>query len=368
MKLRCTKIDLLNGVNTASKAVSTRTTLPILQCILLKATTEGLKLISNDLQLGIESNVNANIIETGSIAIESKIFSEIIKKLPDNEIEIEVNEKNLMTIVCEKSKFNIPGQPSDEFILLPEVSKDNCLKISGFILKEMIRETIFSIAIEEIRPILTGKLLEIKDGKLNLVSVDGFRVSIRNKEIEQSIEYMKVVIPGKSLSEISKILSNNEDEEVSIYFTDKHILFEINDSIVVSRLLEGEFPKYDQIFSKDYETLIKIDRKKLLMSIERAALIARESNKNPIKLQIKENSIIITSNTEIGNVYEEIEIFKEGDELEIAFNPKYLIDALKVIEDDEISLQFTNALNPCIIRQVDGDDYKYLILPIRLNG
>lgn len=368
MKLTCNKNDLLIGVNTVLKAVSTRTTLPILQCILIQATSDGLKLISNDLEMGIESNVISNIEETGSIAIEAKIFSEIVKKLPDNEVEIKVDENNLMTIICEKSKFNIPGQASDEFILLPKVSKEKCLKISQFILKEMIRQTIFSIALEEVRPILTGELLEIKEGELNIVSVDGFRVSIRNKNIDTDIDNIKVVIPGKSLNEIHKILSSDEEDHVLIYFTDKHILFEINESIVVSRLLEGEFPKYDQIFSRDYETLIKIKRKQLQMSIERAALIARESNKNPIKLQIKENSMAITSNTEIGNVYEEIEIFKEGKELEIAFNPKYLIDALKAIDDEEISLQFTNALNPCIIRQVNGDEYKYLILPIRLNG
>ncbi len=199
--------------------------------------------------------------------------------------------------------------------------------------------------------------------------MDGYRISIRQVEFNDEFEDMAVVVPGKTLSEISKILSSDEAEMMSIYFTDKHILFELEGSIVVSRLLEGgDYPKYASLFSADYDTLITVDRRELMQSIERAALIARESKKSPIKLEIKEDTLAITSNTELGNVHEEIGIKKEGQALEIAFNPRYLIDSLKVIEDDEICLQFTNALNPCIIRQTEAEEFKYLILPIRLNG
>ncbi len=367
MQLLCNKNDLLNGVNTVLKAVSSRTTLPILQCILMQATAEGLILVSNDLELGIECRVKANIIEKGSIAIEAKIFSEIIRKLPDTDVSIQVDQNNLTTIRCEKSKFSICGQPGAEFIQLPKVEKDNAFSISQPVLKEMIRQTIFSIAVEEIRPIFTGELLEVKNQKFNIVSVDGYRVSIRETLIEKPIDDFKLVVPGKTLNEIHKILSNEDSDTVTLYYTDKHILFEFMDSIVVSRLLEGDFPKYDQIFSRDYETLAMIDRKRAVLSLERAALITRENKKNPVKIEIRENSMIITSNTDLGNVYEEMDVKREGKEIEIAFNPKYLIDALKVIEDDYVNLQFTNALNPCIIRQIDGEDYKYLVLPIRLN-
>lgn len=368
MQLKCNKIDLLNGVNTVLKAVSSRTTLPILQCILLQATNDELKLIGNDLELGIESKVKANISENGSIALEARIFSEIVKKLPDNEVTIKVDENHLTTIHCEKSKFTISGHPGSEFIQLPKIEKNKSFSLPQLVIKEMIRQTIFSIAVEEIRPIFTGELLEVKDQKFNIVSVDGYRVSIRETLIKKPIEDFKIVVPGKTLSEIHKILSSLEDDYITIYYTDKHVLFEFEDSIVVSRLLEGDFPKYDQIFSKDYEIMATVDRKNAIMSLERAALITRENKKNPIKIEIKEKSMIITSNTEIGNVYEEIDIKKEGKEIEIAFNPKYLIDALKVIDDEFVNLQFTNALNPCIIRKIDGDDFKYLILPIRLNN
>jgi DNA polymerase-3 subunit beta len=367
LNIKCSKDDLLNGVNIVTKAVSTRSTLPILQCILVQATNDGLKLVGNDLELGIESQINATIIETGSVSLEAKIFSDIVRKLPDNDITISVNENNLTTIICEKSKFTISGHPGSEFIQLPEVNKNQKFSLSQFKLKEMIGQTIFSIALEEIRPIFTGELIEVKDHVLSMVSVDGYRVSIRNIEVKEDIEDFKVIIPGKTLNEIYKILSNDDDNDVSIYYTDKHVLFEIQESIVVSRLLEGEFPNYNNMFSKDYETLVKINRRDLIMSLDRASLIAKESKKNPIKISITENSMVITSNTDLGNVYEELDIHREGIDLDIAFNPKYLIEALKVIDDEEVDFLFTSALNPCIIRKVEKEDYKYLVLPIRMN-
>lgn len=368
MKIKCQKEDLLIGVNTVLKAVSSKTTLPILQCIFLQASNNELKLITNDLELGIESRIHSTIYENGSIALEARIFSEIVKKLPDSEVMIEVDENKLTTIQCEKSKFNISGYPGNEFIQLPDIERLNSFQISQLTFKNMIHQTIFSIAIEEIRPVLTGELIEVKNNRLNIVSVDGFRISIRETQLDHNIDDFHVIVPGKTLNEISKILSTFEEDHMNVYYTDKHILFELESTIVVSRLLNGDFPKYDQIFSKDYEILATIDRKQLILGLERAALITRENKKNPIKMEIKNNSMIITSNTEIGNVYEEIEIKKQGKEIEIAFNPKYLIDALKVIEDEFVDLQFTNSLNPCIIRKIGGEDYKYLILPIRLKN
>jgi len=367
MHIKCQKDELLNGVNTVLKAVSTRTTLPILQCILLDAHENSFKLIGNDLELGIESDLKATILVQGNVAIDARMFSEIVKKLPDSEVEIIVDDHHLMTIRCDKSEFLIPGQAGNEFIQLPQITKNRPLLIKQSTLKTMIHQTIFSIAIEEIRPILTGELFEIKSNKLNLVSVDGYRVSIRQTMLNDSFPDTSVVIPGKTLSEIQKILNSDEESEVAIFFTDRHILFEMNESIIVSRLLEGDFPKYDQIFSSDYETLIKIDRKNMLQSIERSALIARESKKSPIKFQIRDTILTISSNTDLGKVHEEIDIHREGKELDIAFNPRYLIDALKVIEDDEIQLTFTTSLNPCIIKDANDDTYKYLVLPIRLN-
>lgn len=368
MKLTCHQSDLLISVNVALKAISPRTTLSILKCIYLQATNDHFKVIANDLEIGIESTVDATIAETGSVAIDSRIFSDIIRKLPTDYVTIVVDETNRTTITCQKSKFVILGQAGTEFIQLPEIKKEENLSFPQNKLKEMIHQTLFSIAQKSIKSVLTGELLEIKNNVLSIVSMDGYRISITKMELEKPFRDIIAVIPGKTLGEISKILSGDEDENIYIYFTDKHVLFEIKNSIIVSRLLEDKYPAYRSLFSIDYDTLIHVDRKEFIVSIERAALIGRESKKSPIKISIKKDTMAITSNTELGNVYEELDIDKDGEELDIAFNPKYLLEALKVVEDEKIYLQFTNNINPCIIRQKDEENYKFLILPIKINA
>lgn len=368
MHFICSKDILLNSINTVSKAVSGRSTLPILECILLKATPSSLKMMANDLELGIESRLSdVNIIESGSIALEAKIFSEIIRRLPEDNVEISTDSENVTIIKCKNSEYKIIGQPGEEFPDLPEVEKNLEYTIAQADLKNMIRQTIFSISTDESKPTLTGELLEIIDHSFNIVAVDGYRVSFRKSLISNDNADVKVVIPGKTLNEINKILSAETGDMVSLYFTDKHILFDLGDSTVVSRTIEGDFIKYDQIFSNDYNTVIRLDRKNIIMCLERASLLSRENKKNPIKVEIKNEKLIITSNTELGTAYEEMEIDMDGAEMNIAFNPKYLIDCLKVIEDDEISMYFTSTLSPCIIKPINGDDYKYLVLPVRIN-
>ena len=247
MKLTCTNNDLLNGVNTVLKAISNRTTLPILECILLEADGDYLKLTGNDLEIGIESKLAANIEKTGSIALEAKIFSEIVRKLPDGEVFISVDSNYMTTIKCENSEFRISGQNGDNFPELPKVEKDKYFVLKQGVLKDIIRQTIFSIATEETRPVLTGELFQIKNNVLRLVSVDGYRVSYRETPLSVEREDQEVIVPGKTLGEISKILSS-DDEDVYIYFTDNHILFDLGDSMVVSRLLEGEYLKYENSF------------------------------------------------------------------------------------------------------------------------
>ena len=368
MHILCKQDLLLNSINTVLKACSTKTTMPILECILIRATNNQITLVGNNLELGIESSIDAEVLEEGSIALEAKIFSEIIRKMPNGTVEISSNTNHMTSIVCENSKFTIAGQPGDDFPELPVVERTTGYTLSQLALKDMIRQTIFSVAQEESRPILTGEMLQIKDGSFRMVSVDGYRISYRQIPISIENETVEVVVPGKTLGEISKILLNEDEEDVAIYFEEKHILFDLGDSKVVSRLLEGEFLKYEQVFSSDYETKISVDRKNFLMSIERAALISREGKKNPIKIQIDGDNMIITSNAELGTAREELQVQLEGSEISIAFNPKYLIEALKSIDDDKVCINFISSLTPCIIHPQEGDHYKYLILPIRLNA
>ncbi len=368
MHIYCRQDLLLNSINTVLKACSTKTTMPILECIFIKAFNNKLTLVSNNLELGIESTIDADVIDEGFIALESKIFSEIIRKMPGEVIEISSDDNYMTNIMSEKSKFQIAGQSGKDFPELPNVEKTHVCTVNQLALKEMIRQTIFSVAQDETRPILTGEMFQIKNNSLNMVSVDGYRISYRKLELSNENSEIEVVIPGKTLGEINKILSSEEDDEVTIYFGDKNVLFDIGDSKIVSRLLEGEFLKYEQVFSTDYETKILVDRKNFLMSIERAALISREGKKNPIRIQIEGHKMLITSNAELGTAREELDVILEGKAITIAFNPKYLIDALKAIDEDNICIHFISALTPCIIKPEDGDHYKYLILPIRVNS
>jgi len=369
MKFTCDKSLLINNINIVSKAVSSRTTLPILECILLSADKSGIKMTGNDLEMGIETSyIEAEVIEEGSIAIEAKLFSEIIKRLPDNGwVIIEVSPDNLVLIKCGKAEFKIMGLPGDEFPVIPNVERNNEYKITGQHLRDMIRQTIFSVSVDESKPVLTGELFEIDANSLKLVAVDGFRVAFRSLILDGENPDISVVVPGKTLNEISKILPSDSEAKVSICFTDKHMMIQMDECTVVSRLLDGEFLKYKQILEADASTIVKINRDEFLKALERASLISKETKKNPVKLDIERDIIKISSNTETGTSYDELTCEVEGEALSIAFNPKYLIDALKVIDDDDTYMQFTTALSPCIITGEENCGYKYLVLPLRVN-
>jgi len=366
MKLVCSKTNLLNGVQIVSKAVPSKTTMSILECILVDATKNEIKLTANDMELGIETKIEGTIIEKGMIALDAKIFLEIVRKLPDNEITIETDSSFRTTITCEKAKFNIIGKSGEDFSYLPEIEKNDSVIVSQFTLKEVIRQTIFSISDNDNNKLMTGELFEIKGDNLKVVSLDGHRISIRNIKLKNSYSDKKVVVPGKTLNEISKILSGDADKDVSIFFTLRHILFEFDNTIVVSRLIEGEYFKIDQMLSSDYETKIKINKKELLSCIDRATLLVKEGDKKPIIITVTDESMELKINSTVGSMNEEIDITKNGKDIMIGFNPKFLIDALKVIDDEEIDIYMVNPKAPCFIRDA-FEKYIYLILPVNFT-
>lgn len=363
MKIVCTKSNLLNGVQTVSKAVPNKTTMSILECILVEASENEIKLTANDMELGIETVIEGDVVESGTIALDAKIFLEIVRKLPDNNIMIETDPSFKTTITCEKAKFNIIGKSGEDFSYLPEIERNDSLVVSQFTLKEVIRQTIFSIADNENNKLMTGELFEIENDILKVVSLDGHRISIRKIELKNSYDHKKVVVPGKTLSEVSKILSGDMDKDVNIFFTDKHILFEFNDTLVVSRLIEGEYFKIDQMLSSDYETKIKMNKRELLDCIDRATLLVKEGDKKPVIIDVKDISMQLKMNSTVGSMDEEIDIEKEGKDLKIGFNPKFLIDALRVIEDEEILIYMVNPKAPCFIKD-EKESYIYMILPV----
>ncbi len=367
MKIVCTKSNLLTGVQIVSKAVPNKTTMSILECILIDTRNGEIKLTANDMELGIETTIDGEILDKGIIALDAKIFLEIVRKLPDNNITIETNNENYKTtITCEKAKFNIIGKSGEDFSYLPDIVRNDSIVISQFTLKEVIRQTIFSIADNDNNRLMTGELFEINNDTLKVVSLDGHRISIRKIALKNSYGNKKVVVPGKTLSEVSKILSGDMDKDVSIFFTDKHILFEFDNTLVVSRLIEGEYFRIDQMLSSDYETKIKMNKKELLDCIDRATLLVKEGDKKPVIINITDSSMQLKMNSTVGSMDEEIDIAKEGKDLMIGFNPKFLIDALRVIEDEEINLYMVNPKAPCFIRNAQ-ESYIYLILPVNFT-
>ena len=306
MKLICSKASLLKGVSIVSKAVPSRTTMPILNCILIDASANEIKLTANDMELGIETVIEGEIVERGIIALDAKFFSEIVRKLPDNDVVIESDDTFQTTITCEKAKFNIVGKSGEDFSYLPYIEKNESISISQFTLKDVVRQTIFSIADNDANKLMTGELFEINENRLRVVSLDGHRISIRNIELKESYSPLKVVVPGKTLQEISKILTGEAEDMVDIFFADNHILFEFDETKVVSRLIEGEYFHIDQMLSSDYDTKEKINKREFLNFIDRATLLIREGDKKPIILNIQDGSLQLKINSFVGSINEEI--------------------------------------------------------------
>lgn len=367
MKLIFTKNSLNKAVGIVMKAVPTRTTMSILECILIDASTNEIKFTANDMELGIETIVEGEIIEKGKVAIDAKIFSEIVRKLPDNDITIETDDNYTSTITCEKSKFNIAGKSGDDFSYLPVIIKEKSISLSQFTLKETINQTIFCTSPNDNNKMMTGELFEVKDNVLKVVGLDGHRIAIRNINLSGNADDVKVVVPGKTLNEISKILSSDAESVVNIYFTNNHILFEFDNTMVVSRLIEGEYFKINQMLSSDYETKVVINKKEFLDSIDRANLLIREGDKKPIIINITDGSLEVKVQSAIGSLNEDIDINKEGKDIMIGFNPKFLIDALRVIDDETVDIYLVNPKAPCFIRDKE-ENYIYLILPVNFSA
>lgn len=366
MKISIRKANLLQGITTVSKAVSNKTTHPILSCILVEASGGVIKLTANDMEIGIESYVDGTVIEDGKVALEAKLFSDFIRKLPDSEISIESDKENKTLIKCERLEFNLPGKSGNDFSNLPVVSKDKYITISQFALRDVINQTIFSISDNENNKLMTGELFEVSNNRLSVVSLDGHRISIRYIDLKGDNSDIKVVVPGKSLSDISKIMNGGVDDPVNIYFNENNILFEFDNTKVVSRLIEGEYFRISHMLSVDYQIKMKINKREFLDSLDRATLLIKESDKKPIRLSIGDRNLGLKISSLIGSLNDEIDIEKEGNNLVIGFNPKLIIDALRVIDDENVTIYFNNTKSPCVIKD-DVGSYIYLILPMGIN-
>ncbi len=373
MKFICDKEKMLKAINSVTKAVAIRTTMPILEGILIQTNDNDIKFTCYDLELGIEYIIkDCKVEEQGATVVNAIMFSEIIRKLPDTEIKIEVNENNLLVIECEGSLYKLATMNPEEFPELPEINVENSVEIEQNVLKDMIRKTIFAISTEENRPIFTGSLFEVKNNKLNIVAVDGFRLAWKNKFLQEKTNDFTAVIPGRTLTEINKILLDSFDI-VKIGIAKNQALFEIEDCKIVTRLLEGEFLNYSSIIPDKWETRVRVNRSILANCFERISLISSSSiekeKKYPVKVTVDVGKITISCTNQTGDAKEELYVNTEGKNLEAGFNPKYFLDVFRNIDDEEVFIDFGSSISPCIIRSVEEEgDYKYMVLPIRLKN
>ena len=375
MKLSFEKDHLMNGINIVLKAVPSKTTMPILECILIDAVSDEIKLTGNDMELGIETKVEGTILERGKIALDAKLFSDIIRKLNElggrlsenSTITIESDEKYNTTITCDKAIFQIQGKDGDEFSYIPHIERDKFITLSQFTLKEIIRQTIFSISPNDSNKMMTGELMEVTGNELKLVSLDGHRMSIRKVALKEQYSDIKVIVPGKTLGEISKILNGDNDSEVQIFFSTNHIMFEFDDTIVLSRLIEGEYFRINQMLSSDYETKVTLNRRDFMDAIDRASILVRENDKKPLILNFTDEEMELKMHSAFGTMDARLAITKFGKDLMIGFNPKFLGDALRIIDDEEVTLYMMNPKSPCFIRD-EEETYIYLILPVNFNA
>ena len=370
MKIVCEKEKIIKAINSVTKAVASKTTMPILEGILIQTNENEVKLTTYDLEIGIEYIIEAEVKEQGATVVNAIMFSEIIRKLPDTDINISINEQNLLVIECEGSLYKLATMNPEEFPELPQINVENSITIEQNTLKDMIRKTIFAVSTEENRPIFTGCLFEIKNNKLNVVAVDGFRLAWKSKFLQTNSNDFTAVIPGRTLNEVNKIILDSFDN-IKIGVAKNQALFEMENCKLVTRLLDGEFLNYSSVIPENWETRIRVNKNNLQNCFERVSLISASSiekeKKYPVKVSVEIGKVTISCTNQTGDAKEEMYLSTEGKNLEAGFNPKYFLDALRAIDDEEIFVDFGTSISPCIIRPVDDGDYIYMILPIRLK-
>ncbi|RWZ54743.1 DNA polymerase III subunit beta [Halobacillus fulvus] len=377
MKFIIQRDQLIESVQNVMKAISSRTTIPILTGMKIEASEDGVKLTGSDSDISIESFipkeedgiVYIEHIEPGSIVLQAKYFPDIVRKLPQKTVEIESDNNRNVTIRSGNAEFHLNGQDPEEYPQLPQLHTENSFELPIDLLKNLIRQTVFAVSTSETRPILTGVHVRMEEGELEFIATDSHRLASRKIPLEQpeGKSFTSVVIPGKSLTELNKILDDSE-ETIEISVTENQVLFRTKHLYFLSRLLDGNYPETSRLIPEQSKTVVKIDAKELLQSVDRASLLAKENRNNVVRLITKENNHLeITGNSpEVGNVVEEVLATDvSGEDLKISFSAKYMMDALKAVDYDQVKVEFTGAMRPFLIRPVDDDQILQLILPVR---
>jgi len=364
MYFKCDGLDLSEAVSKVLKATSTKTTAPILEGIKLSAHDDCIVLSATDLELSIQKTIKAEVLTEGETVVPGKLFSEYLRKLTSEQISFELNEKNQLKISYTDSVGFIQCMEVVEFPEIKDVDKEEYFEISKSDLKNVIGKTLFSVATDDSRPILKGVKFEVIDGEIKLVALDGYRLSIANSKVVNATSDFTFVVPGRCLGEISKMLEG--EDLIKVYIHSNNLMIDMVDTVIITRLLEGQFINYKQILSSNFTTTVTINKSQLEDAIERASILSKVDKNNLVKFDIKENVLTLTSDSEIGNVKENITVAMKGSDVTIAFNSKYFTDCLRAVDDEFIKINFTNSILPCIITPSEGEKYLFLILPVRM--
>lgn len=367
MRFQIEKNELIGAISTVSKALSSRTPHPLLEGVYIMCQGNDVTLICSDGALQIETTVPADVSQGGEIVLPGRLFFEMIRKLPNDVITIEQPDGHIaaVQIQCSHSKANLQGFSADEYPKMQAFSGTKNIEMIQPVLRDMIRQCSFATATDEARPILTGVLFEIKQDALRLVALDGYRLAIRTEPAQAEAE-INAIIPSSALNEIAKILTDDQEEKVNIAFSPSNVQMNFGQTCIHSVLLNGEYMKYEQIFPKEHDTTVHVNRRELLDAIERTSLMARESKNNLIKFVVESERMTLLANSEIGNAQENLVIHSTGADLEIAFNARYMQDVLSRLEEDEVVMRFHTNITPCVIEPVSGHSFYYLVLPVRM--
>lgn len=364
MKLSVNTTDLVNALTIATHALATRSTLTILEGVLIETKENGISLTCSDGSMTISVSVPATVLEEGRVVMPGRLFGDVVRKLPDGELQMTVSINMIATLKCCGSRTTMAGKQADLFPQLPQIDETHRVQLPQELLRDMIQQTLFAVSADESRKILTGCLLEIGDGEARMVGCDGFRLAVRVSAIEPNIPQLRAIIPGKLLQELSKIISG--EDEATLIFGSNQLLVEMKDVKIYASLLEGEYIQYRRIIPAAAQTTVHVlDKELMMLSVERASLMARENKVNMIKMSIGPTQMVITANSEMGDVREEVPVETDGEPLDIAFNVKYVTDVLKAIDGNEFIMRFNSAVSPCVLAPVEGSAYTYMILPLR---
>ncbi len=369
MKLTCQKDILSESISIVQRAVSSKSSIAALEGILLDAGDDRLRLLGYDLEIGIECTAESQVEEPGAIVLNARILGDIVRRLPEDTVHISADDKQLVVIRCGMSEFTILGTRASEFPEMPKVTGEMSLTLPRNTFKSMIRQTVFAVSQNDSKPVHTGSLFDVEGNQLRVVSVDGFRLALRQEIIENSTgeEEFSFVVPGKTLHELIRLLPDS-DEGITLTLTKKHIVFEMDNFTLVSRLLEGEFLNYKNAIPKECKLTVTAQTKLFTDSIERASLLINDRIKSPVRCNFELDAVKLTCATPIGKVYDEFPVASSGGSLEIGFNNRYMLDALKACEEDQVKLELGTSLSPIVLKPLEGEGFVFLVLPVRLKN